>query len=50
MSVTKTSVLVLDCAEPEALDGFYASLLDAEIQVVGDPDFVELGGNKACTW
>lgn len=50
MSVTKTSVLVLDCAEPEALAGFYASLLDAEIQVVSDPDFVELVGHKACTW
>lgn len=50
MSVTKTSVLVLDCAEPEALAGFYAVLLDAEIRVVSDPDFVELVGNKACTW
>ncbi|WP_406384996.1 VOC family protein [Streptomyces sp. NBC_01618] len=46
MTVTKTSVLVLDCAEPEALAEFYASLLDAEIQVVSDPDFVELVGHN----
>ncbi|MER5688229.1 VOC family protein [Streptomyces sp. NPDC002205] len=46
MTVAKASVLVLDCPEPEALAEFYASLLDAEIQVVSDPDFVELVGHN----
>jgi hypothetical protein len=46
MTVAKASVLVLDCAEPEALAAFCASLLDAEIQVVSDPDFVELVGHN----
>ncbi|MGW5277192.1 VOC family protein [Streptomyces sp. NPDC004044] len=46
MTVAKTSVLVLDCAEPEALAEFYASLLDAEIQVMSDPDFVALVGHN----
>ncbi|MCX5317443.1 VOC family protein [Streptomyces sp. NBC_00154] len=46
MTVAKASVLVLDCAEPEALAEFCASLLDAEIQVVSDPDFVELVGHN----
>ncbi|MFG2630266.1 VOC family protein [Streptomyces sp. NPDC048473] len=46
MTVAKTSVLVLDCAEPETLAEFYASLLDAEIQVVSDPDLVELVGHN----
>ncbi|WP_326769003.1 VOC family protein [Streptomyces sp. NBC_01591] len=46
MTVTKTSVLVLDYAEPEALGKFYASLLGAEIQVVSDPGFVELVGHN----
>ncbi|MFE7794984.1 VOC family protein [Streptomyces sp. NPDC057460] len=44
MTVAKASVLVLDCAEPEALAEFHVSLLDAEIQVVSDPDSVELVG------
>lgn len=46
MTVAKASVLVLDCAEPEALAEFYASLLDAKIQVVSDPDSVELVGHN----
>ncbi|WP_329449768.1 VOC family protein [Streptomyces sp. NBC_01724] len=46
MTVAKTSFLVLDCAEPEALAEFYASLLDAEVQVMSDPDFVELVGHN----
>ncbi|MFF7577227.1 VOC family protein [Streptomyces sp. ok210] len=46
MTVAKTSFLVLDCAEPEALAEFYSSLLDAEIQVMSDPDFVELVGHN----
>ncbi|MET8517312.1 VOC family protein [Streptomyces sp. NPDC005077] len=46
MTVAKASVLVPDRAEPEAPAEFYASLLDAEIQVVSDPDFVELVGHN----
>ncbi|WP_328629411.1 VOC family protein [Streptomyces sp. NBC_00353] len=46
MTVAKTSFLVLDCAEPEALADFHASLLDAEIQGMSDPDFVELVGHN----
>ncbi|MFD9502168.1 VOC family protein [Streptomyces sp. NPDC060035] len=45
MTVAKTSVLVLDCAEPMDLAGFYAALLDAETRVGSDPDFVEIVGN-----
>ncbi|MER7316551.1 MULTISPECIES: VOC family protein [Streptomyces] len=46
MTVGKTSVLVLDCAEPLELAGFYAALLDAETRVGNDPDFVEVVGNS----
>ncbi|MGW9130123.1 VOC family protein [Streptomyces sp. NPDC055681] len=46
MTVAKASFLVLDCAEPEALAEFCASLLDAHIPVVSDPDFVELVGHN----
>ncbi|GAA5605405.1 hypothetical protein Sgri01_03724 [Streptomyces griseus] len=45
MTVEKTSVLVLDCAEPMELAEFYAGLLDAEIRIGSDPDFVEIVGN-----
>ncbi|MBB4889635.1 VOC family protein [Streptomyces netropsis] len=44
MTVAKTSVLVLDCAEPEALAEFYATLLDARTQPGADPDFIEVVG------
>ncbi|MGW6681690.1 hypothetical protein ACWGBO_17650 [[Kitasatospora] papulosa] len=45
MTVGKTSVLVLDCAEPLELADFYANLLDAETRIGSDPDFVEIVGN-----
>ncbi|MFG2719088.1 VOC family protein [Streptomyces sp. NPDC048416] len=44
MSVSKTSILVLDCAEPVELAQFYAKLLGAEIETACDPDFVEIVG------
>ncbi|MET8680172.1 VOC family protein [Streptomyces sp. NPDC004647] len=44
MAVTKTSVLVLDCAEPEALADFYAELLGAEVRMGMHPDFLEVVG------
>ncbi|MFH0241011.1 VOC family protein [Streptomyces sp. HK10] len=44
MPVHKTSVLVLDCAEPEALAEFYANLLGAEVRRGVDPDFIEVTG------
>ncbi|MFI6079595.1 VOC family protein [Streptomyces sp. NPDC051217] len=44
--VEKTTVLVLDCAEPMELAEFYAGLLDAEIRPWGDPDYVEVVGNN----
>ncbi|MET9509046.1 VOC family protein [Streptomyces flavidovirens] len=46
MTVTKQSVLVLDCAEPEVLAEFYAGLLDAEARVGTNPDFVEVVGHQ----
>ncbi|WP_405812021.1 VOC family protein [Streptomyces sp. NBC_01520] len=45
MTVGKTSVLVLDCAEPMELAGFYAALLNAEMRIGNDPDFVEIVGS-----
>ncbi|MFI5756258.1 VOC family protein [Streptomyces sp. NPDC051569] len=45
MTVAKTSVLVLDCAEPVELAEFYSTFLDAEIRIGGDPDFVEIVGD-----
>ncbi|MER7339249.1 VOC family protein [Streptomyces sp. NPDC000075] len=36
MTVPKTSVLVLDCAEPEPLARFYAALLGARVGPAGD--------------
>ncbi|MET9801963.1 VOC family protein [Streptomyces sp. NPDC006368] len=44
MTVSKTSVLVLDSAEPEALAEFYAALLDARTERGTDPDFIEVVG------
>ncbi|MFP8885228.1 MULTISPECIES: VOC family protein [Streptomyces] len=44
MPVQKTSVLVLDCADPEALAEFYANLLGAEVRRGVDPDFIEVTG------
>ncbi|MER7108775.1 VOC family protein [Streptomyces sp. NPDC000229] len=44
MTVPKSSVLVLDSAEPEALAEFYAKLLDARTQRGTDPDFIEVVG------
>lgn len=43
--VEKTSVLVLDCAEPLELAEFYAGLLNAEIRPWGDPDYLEVVGD-----
>jgi hypothetical protein len=42
MTVHKKSVLVLDCAEPMELAEFYACLLEGEVRVGSDPDFVEV--------
>lgn len=46
MAVPKTSVLVLDCAEAKELADFYAMLLNAEVRVGNDPDFVEVVGHR----
>ncbi|WP_327321646.1 VOC family protein [Streptomyces sp. NBC_01210] len=46
MTVEKTSVLVLDCAEPTELAAFYAGLLHAELRIGRDPDFVEVIGHN----
>ncbi|URM88826.1 VOC family protein [Streptomyces sp. MRC013] len=45
MTVSKRSVLVLDCSEPEALAEFYAGLLGGDVRRGADPDFVEVVGN-----
>ncbi|MBW1600803.1 VOC family protein [Streptomyces sp. JJ66] len=42
MAVEKTSVLVLDSAEPKILAEFYAKLLDAEAQLGLNPDYIQL--------
>ncbi|MEE1751586.1 VOC family protein [Streptomyces sp. SP18CS02] len=42
MTVRKTSVLVLDCAEPETLADFYARLLGARAERGADPDFIDV--------
>ncbi|MFD3695520.1 VOC family protein [Streptomyces sp. NPDC058646] len=44
MTVAKTSVLVLDCAEPESLAHFYAELLGAEVRAGEGLDMVEVVG------
>ncbi|MEU3369922.1 VOC family protein [Streptomyces sp. NPDC006711] len=46
MSVFKTSILVLDCAEPVELAEFYAKLLGGEIETGCDSDFVEVVGGQ----
>ncbi|MFI6638743.1 VOC family protein [Streptomyces sp. NPDC050504] len=45
MTVHKTAVLELDCAEPEPLAKFYAELLGATTRLGRDPDFVEVVGH-----
>ncbi|MEW2417044.1 VOC family protein [Streptomyces sp. NPDC046866] len=42
MSVQKTPVLALDCAEPETLARFYADLLDGEVRPGPTADEVEV--------
>ncbi|WP_149180408.1 VOC family protein [Streptomyces sp. TRM49041] len=44
MTVSKTSVLVLDSSDPETLAEFYAQLLDARVRRCADPDFVDVVG------
>ncbi|RKT02426.1 hypothetical protein BX286_0327 [Streptomyces sp. 3211.6] len=45
MTVPKTSVLVLDCAEPEALARFYAALLGARTAPAeGEPGLLLVAG------
>ncbi|MFJ8160130.1 VOC family protein [Streptomyces sp. NPDC096136] len=45
MTVPKTSVLVLDCAEPEELARFYGSLLGARVEPAGgDADLLLVAG------
>ncbi|MBA4867263.1 VOC family protein [Streptomyces sp. PSKA54] len=44
MTVRKTTVLVLDCAEPERLAEFYAGLLGGTARLGRDPDYVEVAG------
>ncbi|MGW6855075.1 VOC family protein [Streptomyces xanthophaeus] len=44
MTVAKTSVLVLDCAEPESLALFYAGLLGADVRAGEGADMVEVVG------
>ncbi|MGW0937073.1 VOC family protein [Streptomyces sp. NPDC002666] len=46
MAVPKTSVLVLDCAEPKELADFYAMLLNAEVHVGNEPDLIEVVGHR----
>jgi hypothetical protein len=46
MTVVKTSVLVLDSADPLPLAEFYAALLGAEVRLGTDPDFVEVIGHS----
>lgn len=42
MTVQKTPVLALDCAEPETLARFYAALLDAEVRPGPTPEEVQV--------
>ncbi|MER6116365.1 VOC family protein [Streptomyces sp. NPDC001743] len=44
MAVPKSSVLVLDCAEPEELADFYAALLNAEVRVGPQSETLEVVG------
>ncbi|WP_066951947.1 VOC family protein [Streptomyces lushanensis] len=45
MTVTKTSLLVLDSAEPVELAGFYSAFLNAETRIGENPDLVEIVGH-----
>ncbi|MFI5520986.1 VOC family protein [Streptomyces platensis] len=42
MPIAKTSVLVLDCAEPAALADFYAQFLGGEVRIGSSPDYIEV--------
>ncbi|WP_407548187.1 VOC family protein [Streptomyces sp. Pv4-95] len=42
MAVAKTSVLVLDCTEPEKLADFYARFLGGEPRTGAGPDYIEI--------
>ncbi|GAA2251681.1 VOC family protein [Streptomyces amakusaensis] len=46
MTVAKTSVLVLDSAEPMQLAEFYAALLGADLHLGDDPEFIEIIGQR----
>lgn len=45
MGLIEASVIVLDCAEPEKLADFYATLLDAETQAPAGSDRIEVVGS-----
>jgi hypothetical protein len=45
MTVSKTTVLVLDAADPAQLADFYATFLGATTQLGDDPDFTEVVGD-----
>ncbi|CAL9621775.1 hypothetical protein SUDANB120_05884 [Streptomyces sp. enrichment culture] len=49
MTVQKTPVLALDCAEPEGLARFYAALLGGEVRPGPGPDEVEVAGPDGVT-
>ncbi|MFE1765591.1 VOC family protein [Streptomyces angustmyceticus] len=42
MAIAKTSVLVLDCAEPAGLADFYAQFLGGEVRNGTSPDYFEV--------
>ncbi|MGW6568875.1 VOC family protein [Streptomyces sp. NPDC054975] len=46
MAVNKTSMLVLDCTDPQTLAQFYAELLAGEIHIGEDPDLIEVVGGS----
>ncbi|MFE6158199.1 VOC family protein [Streptomyces sp. NPDC056486] len=46
MAVQKTTVLVLDCAQPEELAEFYAGLLGGTAGLSNDPDYVEVSDGQ----
>ncbi|MFJ3582452.1 VOC family protein [Streptomyces sp. NPDC090127] len=46
MAVNKTSMLVLDCTDAQALAHFYAELLAGEIHIGEDPDLIEVVGGS----
>ncbi|NBM15719.1 VOC family protein [Streptomyces sp. GC420] len=45
MGLVETSVLVMDCSEPERLPRFYTALLDGEVYAGAGTDRVEIVGN-----